>query len=218
MITGMLANLIGPDSLIVIAVVVVVLLFGGSGFLSLLAGSATRPTSSRRAWRRVTRTRTRATRRPPRATTRRPVQFNPTEPLLDSSLGDGVGQVVASAGPLWGHQLAEYALAAALVVVGLHLGGRPAVVLAVAGALMGAFAFVSKGPLAALRIIPKRLHVYLDLVLAAAICCLAAVVPSRSPDSPDHPQRSHSSAARSDVAHDRDRPAPAPGPAWNVPG
>ncbi len=69
--------------------------------------------------------------------------------------------------PFGGHQLAEYALAAALVVVGLHLGGRPAVVLAVAGALMGAFAFVSKGPLAALRIIPKRLHVYLDLVLAA---------------------------------------------------
>ena len=32
---------------------------------------------------------------------------------------------------------------------------------------MGAFAFVSKGPLAALRIIPRRLHVYLDLVLAA---------------------------------------------------
>ncbi len=69
--------------------------------------------------------------------------------------------------PFGGHQLAEYALAAALVVVGLHLGGRPAVVLAVAGALMGAFAFVSKGPLAALRIIPRRLHVYLDLVLAA---------------------------------------------------
>ena len=30
-----------------------------------------------------------------------------------------------------------------------------------------AFTFVSKGPLAALRIIPRRLHVYLDLVLAA---------------------------------------------------
>ena len=69
--------------------------------------------------------------------------------------------------PFGGHQLAEYALAAALVVVGVHLGGRPAVVLAVAGAVIGAFAFVSKGPLAALRIIPRRLHVYLDLVLAA---------------------------------------------------
>jgi hypothetical protein len=69
--------------------------------------------------------------------------------------------------PFGGHQLAEYALAAALVVVGVHLGGRPAVVLAVAGAVVGAFTFVSKGPLAALRIIPRRLHVYLDLVLAA---------------------------------------------------
>ncbi|MGO9148975.1 MAG: hypothetical protein ACLP1E_01500 [Acidimicrobiales bacterium] len=69
--------------------------------------------------------------------------------------------------PFGGHQLAEYALAAALVVVGVHLGGRPAVVLAVAGAVVGAFTFVSKGPLGALRIIPRRLHVYLDLVLAA---------------------------------------------------
>ena len=70
--------------------------------------------------------------------------------------------------PFGGHQLAEYALAAALVVVGVHMGGRPALVLVVAGAVVGAFAFVTKGPLAALRIIPKRLHVYLDLVLAAA--------------------------------------------------
>jgi hypothetical protein len=69
--------------------------------------------------------------------------------------------------PFGGHQLAEYALAAALVVVGVHMGGRPAVVLMVAGAVVGAFAFVTKGPLAALRIIPRRLHVYLDLVLAA---------------------------------------------------
>ncbi len=69
--------------------------------------------------------------------------------------------------PFGGHQLAEYALAAALVVVGVHMGGRPAVVLMVAGAVVGAFAFVTKGPLAALRIIPRRLHIYLDLVLAA---------------------------------------------------
>ena len=69
--------------------------------------------------------------------------------------------------PFGGHQLAEYALAAALIVVGLHLGGRPAVILAVAGAVIGVFAFISQGPLAALRIIPRRVHVYLDLVLAA---------------------------------------------------
>jgi hypothetical protein len=48
------------------------------------------------------------------------------------------------------------------------MGGRPAVVLVVGGAVVGAFAFVTKGPLAALRVIPKRLHIYLDLVLAAA--------------------------------------------------
>ena len=69
--------------------------------------------------------------------------------------------------PFGGHQLAEYALAAALVVVGLHLGGRPAVILAVAGAVIGVFAFISQGRLAALRMIPRRVHVYLDLVLAA---------------------------------------------------
>ena len=38
MITGMLADLIGPDSLIVIAVVVVVLLFGGSQLPKLARG------------------------------------------------------------------------------------------------------------------------------------------------------------------------------------
>ncbi len=38
MITGMLADLIGPDSLIVIAVVVVVLLFGGSRLPKLARG------------------------------------------------------------------------------------------------------------------------------------------------------------------------------------
>ncbi|MGD0440697.1 MAG: hypothetical protein ABSB52_08725 [Acidimicrobiales bacterium] len=70
--------------------------------------------------------------------------------------------------PFGGHQLAEYALAAALVVVGVHMGGRPAVVLSVAGGVVGAFAFVTKGPLGALRIIPRRLHVYLDLALAGA--------------------------------------------------
>lgn len=38
MITGMLADLIGPDSLIVIAVVVVVLLFGGTRLPKLARG------------------------------------------------------------------------------------------------------------------------------------------------------------------------------------
>ena len=38
MITGMLADLIGPDSLIVIAVVVIVLLFGGTRLPKLARG------------------------------------------------------------------------------------------------------------------------------------------------------------------------------------
>ena len=69
--------------------------------------------------------------------------------------------------PFGGHQLAEYALAAALVVVAVHLGGRPELVLLLAGAVVGAFALVSNGPLAAVRIVPRRLHLYLDLVVAA---------------------------------------------------
>jgi hypothetical protein len=36
------------------------------------------------------------------------------------------------------------------------------------GAVAGVHAVVSKGPLAAVRLVPKRLHLYLDLVLAAA--------------------------------------------------
>ncbi len=66
-----------------------------------------------------------------------------------------------------GHQLAEYALAAALVVVAVHLNGRPELVLLLAGAMIGALVLVSNGPLAAVRIVPRRLHLYLDLVLAA---------------------------------------------------
>jgi hypothetical protein len=69
--------------------------------------------------------------------------------------------------PFGGHQLAEYALAAALVVVAVHLGGRPELVLLLAGAVVGALALVSNGPLAAVRIVPRRLHLYLDLVVAA---------------------------------------------------
>ena len=99
MITGMLADLIGPDSLIVIAVVVVVLLFGGTRLPKLARGLGSASHEFKKGM--ETRTRRRATSPPPRATTRRPVRFNPTEPLLGSSLGDGVGWFVASAGPFW---------------------------------------------------------------------------------------------------------------------
>jgi hypothetical protein len=66
-----------------------------------------------------------------------------------------------------GHQAAEYALAAALAVVGLHLSGRSELVLVVAGGVLAFSAIVSKGPLAAWRVVPRRLHLYLDLPIAA---------------------------------------------------
>ena len=69
--------------------------------------------------------------------------------------------------PFGGHQVAEYALAAALAVVGLHLTGRPELVLVVSGGVLALFAIVSKGPLAAWRVVPRRVHLYLDLPLAA---------------------------------------------------
>jgi hypothetical protein len=65
------------------------------------------------------------------------------------------------------HQVAEYALAMALVVVGLHVNGRTELVLVVSGGLLALLSIVSKGSLAAWKIIPKRLHLALDLVLAA---------------------------------------------------
>ncbi|MGA3214213.1 MAG: hypothetical protein ABSD97_00800 [Acidimicrobiales bacterium] len=69
--------------------------------------------------------------------------------------------------PFGGHQIAEYALAAALVVVGGHLSGRPELVLMLQGGLLALLAVVTKGPLAAWKILPRKLHVFLDLVLAA---------------------------------------------------
>ncbi len=70
--------------------------------------------------------------------------------------------------PFGGHQIAEYAVAAALVAVGIHLNGRPAAVLVVGGVVLVALALVSKGPLAAARVVPRRLHLSLDLVVALA--------------------------------------------------
>jgi hypothetical protein len=69
-----------------------------------------------------------------------------------------------------GHQLAEYALAAALAAVGLHLSGRSELVLLLAGGVLAFSAIISQGPLAAWRVVPRRLHLYLDLPIAA---CLA---------------------------------------------
>jgi len=68
--------------------------------------------------------------------------------------------------PFGGHQFAEYVLAAALIGVGIHSGGRPALVLVVGGAAIGVLPLVSKGRLALVHLVPKRLHLILDLVLA----------------------------------------------------
>ena len=69
--------------------------------------------------------------------------------------------------PFGGHQLAEYTIAAALFGVGIHVSGRPEFVLIAGGGVIGALAFVTKGPLAAVKLLPKRLHLSLDLVVAA---------------------------------------------------
>jgi hypothetical protein len=51
----------------------------------------------------------------------------------------------------------------------LHLTGRPELVLVVAGGVLALVAVTSKGPLAAWRIVPRKLHLYLDLPLAACV-------------------------------------------------
>lgn len=71
--------------------------------------------------------------------------------------------------PFWGHQLAEYALAAALVVIGAHVSGRSELVLLVSGGVLAVLAAFTKGPLGAVHLIGKRLHVVLDLFVAAAL-------------------------------------------------
>ena len=103
-----------------------------------------------------------------RATTRRPVRFNPTEPLLGSSLSDGVGRVVASAGPFWWAPACRVCPRCCSGrrrgAPGWSPGSRP-------GGRRRCCRRVRlcepRGRSAALRIIPRRLHVYLDLVLAA---------------------------------------------------
>ena len=64
------------------------------------------------------------------------------------------------------HQVAEYALAVALVVVGLHMTGRTELVLVASGGVLVLLSVMSKGSLAAWKIIPRRVHLVIDLVLA----------------------------------------------------
>ena len=65
------------------------------------------------------------------------------------------------------HQIAEYALAVALVVVGLHMSGRDELVLVGSGGVLVLLSVTSQGSLAAWKVIPRRLHLVIDLVLAA---------------------------------------------------
>jgi hypothetical protein len=65
------------------------------------------------------------------------------------------------------HQVAEYALAVALVVVGLHMTGRTELVLVAQSGVLVLLSIVRKGSLAAWKIIPRRVHLVIDLVLAA---------------------------------------------------
>ena len=64
------------------------------------------------------------------------------------------------------HQVAEYALAVALVVVGLHMTGRTELVLVASGGVLVLLSVMSKGSLAAWKLIPRRVHLVIDLVLA----------------------------------------------------
>lgn len=69
--------------------------------------------------------------------------------------------------PFLGHQLAEYLIAAALAVIALHDSGRPEDVMLLGAGAMVLLAVVSGPPFGAVKLIGKRVHFSLDLVLAA---------------------------------------------------
>ena len=102
-----------------------------------------------------------------RPTTRRLARSLPAEPLRGPASSDGVACIAAPPGPFRRAPAAEYTIAAALFGVGIHVSGRPEFVLIAGGGVIGALAFVTKGPLAAVKLLPKRLHLSLDLVVAA---------------------------------------------------
>lgn len=69
--------------------------------------------------------------------------------------------------PFWMHQVVEYLLGGVLVAQGLQ---SPTPVLpAVAGGLMMVNAAIVTGPLAAFRVVHRRVHRWLDLVVIAVI-------------------------------------------------
>jgi hypothetical protein len=76
--------------------------------------------------------------------------------------------------PFWMHQIAEYVLGGVLVAQGLQ-SPTPAMP-AVAGALIMMNAAIVRGPLAAFRVVGRRTHRLLDVVVFAAVF-VAAVQP-----------------------------------------
>jgi hypothetical protein len=65
-----------------------------------------------------------------------------------------------------GHQLVEYGLAVALLIVAAEQRGSVGLVLAVVGGLLGALALTTKSRLGAFHFLPLPVHHALDVVLA----------------------------------------------------
>ena len=158
------------------------------------------------------------TRPPPRATTRRPARFNPTEPVLDPPLGDGVGWVVASAGSFWWAPACRVCPCRCArrrrCSPGWSPGSRP-------GSSRCGYRCVRFREQGAASGPEDHSETAARLPRPGARCRVrrfAALVPARPPANPDRPQRGRSRSARSHVVHDRDRPAPAPQPTGSVSG
>ena len=67
--------------------------------------------------------------------------------------------------PFWAHQLVEYILGGALVAMGLQ--SPTPVVPAVVGGLVMGHAAITKGPLAAFRVLGRKVHRVIDPVIIA---------------------------------------------------
>jgi len=69
--------------------------------------------------------------------------------------------------PFWVHQLAEYLIGIALVASGMQ--DPEPLVPTLAGALVIVNASIVRGPIGAFRLVGRRLHRWLDLIVMAAI-------------------------------------------------
>ena len=76
--------------------------------------------------------------------------------------------------PFWMHQVAEFVLGGALLAMGLQ--SPTPVVPAVVGGLIAIHGASTEGPLSAFRVIPRRLHRVIDLVVIG-FALFAAVQP-----------------------------------------